>query len=163
MRDRTKMYLHLFITLFIMLFIFRRSALPADLSTLESSRLSAFIAGLLSMDYDLAEVLVRKTAHFTEYAVLGASLSVNVRDFLRWKGIRAVSAAAAFAVPWLIGTLYAVSDEIHQHFVPGRSCELRDMVIDACGVAVGTLAVMALSRKAGQGAGPCPSREEVNK
>ena len=29
-----------------------------------------------------------------------------------------------------------------EHFVPGRACELRDMAIDACGAAVGVLAVM---------------------
>ena len=147
MRERTRMTLHLLLTILIMLFIFRRSALPADLSTIESSRLSAFIAGLLSLEYDLAEVLVRKTAHFTEYAVLGASLSINVRDFIRLRGIDAVPPAAVFAAPWLISVFYAVTDEIHQYFVPGRSCELRDMAIDACGAAVGVLAAMALNRK----------------
>ena len=42
---------------------------------------------------------------------------------------------------WLAGTLYAMTDEIHQSFVPGRSCELRDMGIDSCGVLAGVLVV----------------------
>ena len=47
---------------------------------------------------------------------------------------------------WLAGTLYAVTDEIHQSFVPGRSCELRDMGIDSCGVLAGVLVVSFLMR-----------------
>ena len=43
---------------------------------------------------------------------------------------------------WLIGTAYAVTDEFHQSFVPGRSCELRDVVIDSCGVLTGVLAAL---------------------
>ena len=43
---------------------------------------------------------------------------------------------------WLIGTAYAVTDEFHQSFVPGRSCEFRDIVIDSCGVLTGVLAAL---------------------
>lgn len=46
---------------------------------------------------------------------------------------------AAKLIPWAFGTLYAVTDEFHQMFVPGRSCEIRDMCIDSCGVATGVL------------------------
>ena len=42
---------------------------------------------------------------------------------------------------WAIGTAYAVTDEIHQLFVPGRSCELRDICIDAVGVLCGCLII----------------------
>ena len=57
---------------------------------------------------------------------------------------RTADAAQGAALPaWMIGTLYAVTDEVHQYFVPGRSCEIRDMVIDGCGVAVGVL-IMAI-------------------
>ena len=149
MNNRTKAYFHLFITILIMIFIFRRSALPADLSTIESGRISQFLAGLLSLDPHFAEVLVRKTAHFTEYAVLGASLFINMRDIVRIRGINAAAAKVSFVIPWSIGTFYAVTDEIHQHFVPGRSCELRDIVIDACGVAAGVLVMGFLKRKNG--------------
>ena len=36
-------------------------------------------------------------------------------------------------IPIILGSLYAVSDELHQLFVPGRSCELMDMLIDSSG------------------------------
>ena len=38
---------------------------------------------------------------------------------------------------WEIGAFYAVTDEFHQFFVAGRSCEFRDMCIDAAGVLCG--------------------------
>lgn len=38
------------------------------------------------------------------------------------------------------GILYAASDELHQYFVPGRACQLRDVVIDGLGVLIGVLA-----------------------
>jgi len=68
------------------------------------------------------DLVLRKLAHMTEYAVLGALL------------VRAASSeAAAFA----LGVTYAVTDEIHQTFVPGREGAPLDVVIDAAGVALG--------------------------
>jgi VanZ family protein len=69
--------------------------------------------------WDLA---LRKIAHAAEYGVLGALLA------------RATGRAGlAFA----LGTLYAVSDELHQSFVPGRLGSPLDVAIDAVGVAAG--------------------------
>ena len=39
----------------------------------------------------------------------------------------------------LISMLYACPDEFHQHFVPGRSCEVRDVLIDTAGALIGIL------------------------
>jgi VanZ family protein len=68
------------------------------------------------------DTLLRKLAHATEYAVLGALLLRATR-----------SVALAFA----LGTLYAVSDEIHQTFVTGRHGSPVDVAIDVLGVACG--------------------------
>ena len=68
------------------------------------------------------DLVLRKLAHTTEYAILGALL------------VRATGRA------WLaltIGTLYAVSDEVHQVFVAGRHGSPIDVAIDAVGVAIG--------------------------
>ena len=52
------------------------------------------------------------------------------------------------ALAWLIGTAYAVTDELHQHFVPDRACAFTDMCIDSAGVAAGAIiAVFLLYRK----------------
>lgn len=37
----------------------------------------------------------------------------------------------------LICVLYAISDEVHQKFIPGRSGEVRDVIIDTAGASVG--------------------------
>lgn len=37
----------------------------------------------------------------------------------------------------LVTAFYAASDELHQFFVPGRSCQLRDVLIDTAGVVAG--------------------------
>jgi VanZ family protein len=68
------------------------------------------------------DLLLRKIAHAGEYAVLGALL---------------VRATGRANVALLLGTLYALSDEIHQSFVPGRVGSPLDVAIDAVGVALG--------------------------
>jgi VanZ family protein len=77
------------------------------------------------------DLVLRKAAHVAEYAILGALLTRAV-----------VSPWAAFA----LGTLYALTDELHQHFVPGRQASVLDVLIDAAGVAVGAVAVRLAAR-----------------
>jgi hypothetical protein len=77
------------------------------------------------------DLVLRKVAHAGEYAVLGLLL-------LR-----------ALARPWaafLLGVAYAVTDEIHQAFVPGRAGSPLDVAIDAAGVAAGVLVGLRLLR-----------------
>ena len=73
------------------------------------------------------DLLLRKIAHLTEYAVLGALLA------------RAL-ARPQLALAILLGALYAVTDEVHQHFVRGRHAAWYDVLIDTIGVTVGVLA-----------------------
>ena len=68
------------------------------------------------------DLVLRKIAHATEYAVLGALL------------VRATGRPRTAAV---LGVLYAVSDEVHQGFVPGRHASPLDVGIDVVGVLLG--------------------------
>jgi VanZ family protein len=70
------------------------------------------------------DVVLRKAAHVTEYAVLGLLL---IRALLR--------EAPALA----LGVLYAVSDELHQAFVRGRHASPADVVMDCAGLVLGVL------------------------
>jgi VanZ family protein len=70
------------------------------------------------------DTVLRKCAHLTEYAILGALL---YRAFER--------EAPALAA----GIAYAGTDELHQHFVRGRHASPVDVAIDAVGVAFGML------------------------
>ena len=155
----------------IMAFIFIQSALPADLSKAESGTIVRFIVnlfqGILPLSRETLSFIVRKTAHFTEYAVLGCALLPAVREWTEApeaasaedsgtdptnaSETRSADAEQAFLsknclIAWIIGALYSVTDEVHQYFVPGRSCELRDMGIDSCGVLAGVLIVMLVLR-----------------
>jgi VanZ family protein len=73
--------------------------------------------------WDLA---LRKLAHAAEFGVLGLLL------------LRALGNERAALV---LGVAYAVTDELHQHFVPGRLASPLDVVVDALGVAVGVFVV----------------------
>lgn len=132
------------IVIAIMAFIFFQSALPADLSSEESGRAVDLIVrlfqGVAPIDRETLVFIVRKGAHFTEYMILGGFLVPAVKE---WMAVDTtpVPVVRERITAWLAGTLYAVTDEIHQSFVPGRSCELRDMGIDSCGVLAGVLVV----------------------
>ena len=73
---------------------------------------------------------VRKTAHAMEYTILGvlASLCFYYYEIRHYA-----------VMGFLLGVLYAASDEIHQVFVPGRSGQLTDVMLDSCGVLAGSL------------------------
>ena len=70
-------------------------------------------------------------AHALQYAVLAALLLRGLAG-ARWRGVKV--RAAALAV--LLATLYGVTDEAHQWFVPGRTAEVTDLGADALGAAV---------------------------
>lgn len=140
----------LFILLFgLLAFIFCMSAKPVDQSADMSYKIDRWICGIFIDEYEelpaqqqMAAALrldfwVRKTAHCLEYFALGSLLFLASGFLFRKTRTRG---AAAF----LAGTGYAVLDEIHQYFVPGRSCELRDMLIDAVGVAAGIAAATVI-------------------
>ena len=129
-----------------MAFIFFQSALPADLSSRESGRVvDLFVRlfqGILPIDRETMVFIVRKGAHFAEYTILGVFLVPAVEEWMLPDQAQMPDPAWRNRfISWLAGTLYAVTDEIHQSFVPGRSCELRDMGIDSCGVLTGVLIV----------------------
>jgi VanZ family protein len=76
------------------------------------------------------DLLLRKLAHLTEYAILGALLLRATRR------------------PWLalaLAAAYAASDEVHQHFVEGRHASPLDVCIDAVGALGGVLAWRAFA------------------
>jgi VanZ family protein len=80
------------------------------------------------------DLVLRKIAHAVEFAILGALLA------------RATSSAG---LALGLGTLYAVSDEVHQAFVPGRVGSPFDVAIDTIGVAIGVAAwQLAVRRRA---------------
>jgi VanZ family protein len=73
--------------------------------------------------------VLRKGAHITEYAILGALIYRALgREF----------------PALLLGIAYAATDEVHQHFVSGRHSSPFDVAFDACGLALGLLVALSV-------------------
>jgi VanZ family protein len=89
---------------------------------------------LPSAPQPLLDLLLRKAAHFVEYGVL-ALLWLRALSPAQWRSARGPALAA-----FVIATLYAVSDELHQALVPGRHPQPTDVLIDAAGAAAAMLA-----------------------
>lgn len=151
-------------------FIFFMSSLPADDSTELSMGVVWHIIGFIVPGYDqmtLAEQLqwqqaldhpVRKVAHFLEYALLGALMMNLVFQVARFRdgasenrsdcAKSSISSALhpLVVAAWAMATAYAITDEVHQIFVPGRACMVTDVLIDAAGVLLGAMAVALIIR-----------------
>jgi hypothetical protein len=143
-----KKYWHIVFPLLIvalMVFIFCMSAQPADESAMTSGEFTRFIAKMLLSNFtDYSDAMqnkilhgmsfiVRKTAHFTEYACLG---------FLGYIWLHRIRLGWLYTIGAAV--LYAVTDEIHQIFTPGRSCELRDVLVDGSGACFGIVTAFVL-------------------
>jgi len=78
-------------------------------------------------------ILVRKAAHMTEFGVLFA--------LTRFALAASIPAADRLVTTLsvLICLIYAGSDEWHQSFVPGRSAQVSDVMVDMCGVVIALL------------------------
>jgi len=106
----------------------------------ESGRLSLWLTqhvmrifpSLPFAEYEV-HYFVRKAAHFSIFAVEGFLLGLAMMKTLPDKRMGGVLAAIACVV-------VAVLNEYHQTFAEGRSCELRDMLIDSAGALLGVFA-----------------------
>jgi VanZ family protein len=77
-----------------------------------------------------------KFQHFLAYSALGAAIALWFsREAWRRPGPRLLILTAA------LGSAYGVVDEIHQYFVPNRSCSVGDWVCDTLGAAAAAMVV----------------------
>ena len=130
--------------IFQMCFIFIMSSFGHNSSDTQSNLFVDFIAqnfphvrnGLENNLISLSTLifLVRKTAHFTEYAILGALCYLNLIQHPKPN-----KPHKKILLPILFSFFYACTDEIHQIFVPGRSAQFRDILIDTLGASFGVI------------------------
>ena len=90
----------------------------------------------------LTNLIVRKTAHFTEYAILGVLVSQALDP-------RPTVDVRALGLTVLACVIAASIDETIQLFVPGRSGQVTDVILDCCGAATGILLRRAAVRARG--------------
>lgn len=102
----------------------------------ESSEKSGFFVEVLSQlpisVSDNLSHIVRKSAHFTIYMILGIFVS-------------GIFNPQKPSYTLLICFVYACTDEIHQYFVAGRACRFTDVLIDTTGSVCGILIFMIIN------------------
>ena len=93
------------------------------------------IATATGEDFDRLHITVRTLAHFSEYAALGF---LSALLFLTYDIKRSLSLLYAVA----FSAFYAMTDEIHQIFVPGRAAQISDFLVDTSGALFGSIMLL---------------------
>lgn len=110
-----------------MIFIFTMSSFNANDSSNQSNFIVNILVNIFNIhNIDILSLIIRKLAHLTEYAILGLLVYNLIHSYNKKTYI------ALF-----ISILYAITDEMHQYFVPGRSCQITDIMIDTIGIIIG--------------------------
>ncbi|MDR0890292.1 MAG: VanZ family protein [Oscillospiraceae bacterium] len=125
---------YLILSLLWVALIFLHSAMPATVSKAESGGLLALLQRVLPW---LTHNMLRKAAHFAEYAVLGALLTGVFRN----------TKSFALSKPLLCGLLVALGDETLQLYVAGRAGMLTDVWLDFSGLLAATLLLWLLRKR----------------
>lgn len=128
--------------------IFSLSAQPGASSDQLSIGLTEIIVEMIqkvtNVDLEANDLnhFVRKNAHFIAYLILGGLVS----NALKYSG----NGSKIMMLAGLICAGFAVSDEIHQMFVPGRGPQINDVFIDSVGAAVGIISYQLLGIRRSQ-------------
>lgn len=149
------------LTIGIMIMIFAFSMENAEQSDLRSGVFSRTVISILHPGYEQMEPdrqktiydsiqhAVRKTAHFTEYLLLGFMIRLCLES---WFGSRMKKLSPLALIGFSAGTAYACTDEMHQLAIEGRSGQWTDVLVDGsgvlAGVMLGTLLIRRINRKA---------------
>lgn len=129
-----------------MILIFNLSSQVAEQSNELSTGITEVIIIIIekvdpNADFDIHAFnhIIRKNAHFFAYFVLG----ILVINAFRRSGVFGYK---SIVLALLICVLYAVSDEVHQYFVPGRGPGVKDVFIDSAGAVVGIMLYLGISK-----------------
>ena len=134
-----KKQLSIILVLIWMIIIFIMSSFNAE----DSANQSNFIVNIISNIFNIENVkllslIIRKLAHFTEYLILG-TLVINMFTKNNDK--------KTYLLSILLCIIYAISDEIHQIFTPGRACQITDILIDSVGSITGIYLFKLLKKR----------------
>ena len=137
--------IYILLSLAWMAVIFNFSSKTSDESSAQSNAVGMFVGEMVVPGFeewpeakqqefaDKWDFPIRKAAHMTEYMILGLLLA-GAFVYTRTTKYKKITVLA-----FLTAVLYAISDEIHQYFVPGRACRLYDVGFDSAGALMGVL------------------------
>lgn len=149
MKKYMKTIFSLVLILLSMVLIFKFSSQNGNDTNYLSLKVTNKIASIVFKNYNLQSneiknyityslnIIIRKTAHFTMYYILGSSVYLLI--FSMKKHFK-----KCFAFSLSIPLLYAISDELHQLFTNGRTAKVTDVIIDETGAFFGSLTVFAV-------------------
>ena len=100
--------------------IFLFSSYDATISSLQSQYITNFINKIIPIESSV----VRDLAHFGLFFMLELIVYIGMK-------ICAVKRPELYSVIFV--SMFAITDELHQYFVPGRSCQVHDVILDICG------------------------------
>lgn len=135
------------VTVAVMALIFFFSSQTATQSSNTSRGLTKSIAEFIAHFTDRSDVetiqhsisnLVRQCAHFALFFILGISSANTAMQLFGWEKVKLLINVGLF------GLFYAITDEVHQHFVPGRSMMLNDIVTDFAGAVFGCVVFIVI-------------------
>lgn len=134
-----KKQLSIILVLIWMIIIFIMSSFDAT----ESANQSNFIVNIITNIFKIENIevlsfIIRKLAHFTEYLILGF-LTINM--------LNKNDISKKYLLSILICIIYATSDEIHQFIIPGRACQIKDILIDSIGSITGIYLYKLISKR----------------
>ena len=121
-------YVSLIIVLILFVLIFCLSHQSGEESTMTSGWFTTLLNFIFP--FELTESFVRTMAHFSEFACLSFFMN-NLFVAYKEKLVPVLAVSVSF--------FYAITDEIHQIFVPGRACQFSDMMVDLGGIISGMI------------------------
>ncbi len=145
----TRKLLSTILVIIWMFTIFYFSNQQGNGSSSTSKKVSMVIVNILDIKKEMNEAqkeeivatiepVIRKLAHFTLY-MIGGILLIGCAYAYIMDDKKAITGAL------VIGVLYAISDEVHQLFVNGRSGKVADVAIDSLGIFTGIVAYLIIA------------------
>ena len=137
----------IFLLIADMAFIFSNSAQNSTASSTVSQSVTEKVAPVIVPNYNKMDAetkkqtvltldgIVREAAHLLQFVPMGFSLYLLLCTFELPKNFR----YAKIPITVSFGFLYALSDELHQTLIPGRSFQFFDIFMDVCGVSLGCI------------------------
>jgi VanZ family protein len=101
-----------------------------------------FLSSQSVLPYPQNIVGLDKLLHFSAYAALGIAAGLWISPAF-WKRRPVLS----LLLITIIVSAYGITDELHQYFVPGRDCDIRDWVADTLGAFTGALIVRIVIKR----------------
>ena len=136
-----------------MIFIFSNSAQNATSSASVSQSITEKVAPIILPNYRemneeeqkqavlSLDAILREIAHMLQFVPLGFALYLLLHTFS--EQIQSIKLKLLITISY--GIFYAITDEIHQIFSPGRAFEFFDIFMDTCGVVAGCAAAVILT------------------